>query len=1186
MRVRLLGSVDVADGGRPIAVTGLRRKAILAVLGLHAGDVVSAARLIEVVWGDAAATTRLNTVQSHVSYLRGVLGTRSAIVATPPGYRLDLPGEPTDVVVAERLISAGRQARDPAEGAELLRAALALWRDHPLLDVTEVSWLAEQADRLAALRLAARRALLDARLAFGEHEDLLAELRQLAGRHPFDERVQAQLVLALYRAGRQADALGVLREVRGVLAAELGIDPGPALRALEEAVLKQDPALAPPPPVITLRDPPPTPASPTLAPPTLAPPTLAPRHLTTAGPDLLGRADELRELRHLLAAMGTGTAPVALLAGDPGIGKTRLLGEFARWAERAGHPVLWGRAAEFEQDVPFAILRNALADRLAEVGPVGLAAIPAEDRALLHGIVPMPPGADTDPAGGTAVAERYRLYRAMRGLLEVLARPAGLVLILDDLHWADHGSAEFLDHLLRHPPRGRVLVAAAYRPRQLSGRLQRALGRAGQDGVARLVELSPLSFAEAEGLLPARLGEPQRRHLYEASGGNPFYLQALARGEVPRGAAGTAGADDAMPANVRAALAAELDTLSPTEALVAGAVAVAGADAAPDLLARVADLPLTRVLAALDGLVGRDLLRPLPRTDRFQFRHPLVRRVAYDAAGSGWRIGAHARAAAQLRLRGAPVAEQAHHVERSASRGDEAAVDILREAATVNLHSSPAAAAHWLGAALRLVPDDVMSAPVRFALLGLRAQALALSGQLRESRAALHDLLHLVPAEAAEMRAQLVVTCAGIERMLRHNREADGLLLTELARLPDRDGPAAAALLVGLASGQFQGGVPEDGEDWPRVALAAARRFDDRCLLADALVECVFADHGAGNVDGLTDGRLDEASALVDAMPDAEVARRLHVLAWLATAENSHERVDDAVRHTDRALDVAGATGQAYLSGGLHLVRSGSHLLTGELREAAAHLEDAREGAALAGTDGMLSLVLAAQSTVVALLGDLDLAFRLAKEGAAVAGSRRDIFGATAAAALASVHLDTGDPATCTELLAAYHDGSQRQITSPHLRARCYELLARAAAEQGHVARATGWADRAHAEVLAWSSPRRDGLARLARAHALGSTDAAGAAAQARAAAAVFAACGDRLHTGRAHLLAGAALAEADDADAARREFALARALFDVCGAPLLRAQALGAERRLGVPRPRVARRPAASDPTRGTSTP
>ncbi|HVQ94958.1 MAG TPA: AfsR/SARP family transcriptional regulator, partial [Mycobacteriales bacterium] len=250
MQVRLLGPVDVTADGVPRPVSGLRRKAVLAVLALHRGEIASTNRLVDAVWGDAAPPTAVNTLQSHVSHLRQVLGGKATIRTQPPGYLLDLGPDGTDVEVAERLIRAGSRSTEPAERVSYLRAALALWRGHPLVDVSGLAWLDEQAQRLSQLRLSAQQALVEARLALGEHAAVLPELEQLTLDHPFDEPLHRQLMLALYRAGRQADALAAYHRLRRALAHDLGIDPGQSLRDLEAAILRQDAALAPalPPP--------------------------------------------------------------------------------------------------------------------------------------------------------------------------------------------------------------------------------------------------------------------------------------------------------------------------------------------------------------------------------------------------------------------------------------------------------------------------------------------------------------------------------------------------------------------------------------------------------------------------------------------------------------------------------------------------------------------------------------------------------------------------------------------------------------------------------------------------------------------------------------------------------------------------------------------------------------------------
>ncbi len=243
MRVRLLGPVDAVVGGVPVSISGLRRRAVLAVLALHSGGIVGTGRLIEAVWAGKAGGVSSNTLQSHVSALRRVLGDRNAIIARAPGYLLDPGPGGTDVTEARRLVERGEYGADPAQSAAMLRAALALWRDRSLIDVGGVAWLDEQAAGLERLRTRAQLALIRARLALGEHAQLEPDLERLALAHPFDEQVHAQLMFALYRAGRQADALGVYRRLRTALADHLGIDPHQRLRDLETAILRQDPAL-------------------------------------------------------------------------------------------------------------------------------------------------------------------------------------------------------------------------------------------------------------------------------------------------------------------------------------------------------------------------------------------------------------------------------------------------------------------------------------------------------------------------------------------------------------------------------------------------------------------------------------------------------------------------------------------------------------------------------------------------------------------------------------------------------------------------------------------------------------------------------------------------------------------------------------------------------------------------------
>ena len=369
MQVRLLGPVDVTTGDVARPLPGVRRKSVLAALALHAGDVVSTDRLLDIVWEGGAGGT-LNTLQRHISYLRDALGDRSSILSSPPGYRLNLGADPTDVVVAERLIEQGRRQGDSARSAADYRAALRLWRGPSLVDVAGLDWFGQHADRLERLRLVAVEGLFDARLALGESAGLVPELETLARQLPFQESVHRQLMLALYRSGRQQEALAAFQRLRALLDEELGISPSAPLRSLQAAILHQDPDLDLPPPPVAVPAPPPA--------------TPLPAQLPLAVPGFAGRAAELALLDAVLTAQRDPASPsssavvIAAVSGMPGVGKTTLA---VHWAHQA--------AARFPDGQLYVNLRGfdpsaapldpnvALADFLGAFG-VSSARIPAD----------------------------------------------------------------------------------------------------------------------------------------------------------------------------------------------------------------------------------------------------------------------------------------------------------------------------------------------------------------------------------------------------------------------------------------------------------------------------------------------------------------------------------------------------------------------------------------------------------------------------------------------------------------------------------------------------------------------------------------------------------------------------------------------------------------------------------------
>jgi DNA-binding SARP family transcriptional activator len=243
MEFRILGPVEVVDGSRSLPLGGIRQRALLTALILRANEVVAVDELLDQVWGDDPPASGTRLVQVYVSQLRKLLG-EGVILTRPPGYVLEAAPDAFDFRRFQRLVARANGA-DPETAAAALREGLALWRGPPLADFTYDSFAQIEIARLQESRLAALEARIEADLALGRHADLVAELEATVVEHPLRERLRAQLMLALYRSGRQAEALEAYQQARRILVEELGIEPGRALRELEQAILKQDSELEP-----------------------------------------------------------------------------------------------------------------------------------------------------------------------------------------------------------------------------------------------------------------------------------------------------------------------------------------------------------------------------------------------------------------------------------------------------------------------------------------------------------------------------------------------------------------------------------------------------------------------------------------------------------------------------------------------------------------------------------------------------------------------------------------------------------------------------------------------------------------------------------------------------------------------------------------------------------------------------
>ena len=233
LRVGVLGPLEVRQGDHRVHIASVRQQALVALLALDAGQVVSVDRLIEGLWGDRVPADAVNALRHHVSRLRKTIG--PALVTRGSGYLLTVQQKDIDALQFTRLAGEARAALHQGrrnQAAAALRTALALWRGPPLEEFLDRDWARQAAARLGELYLAAVEDRIDIDLSMGLHAEVVEQLRALVGEHRFRERLWGQLMLALYRCGRQAEALAVFAEARQVLAEELGLDPGPELAGL------------------------------------------------------------------------------------------------------------------------------------------------------------------------------------------------------------------------------------------------------------------------------------------------------------------------------------------------------------------------------------------------------------------------------------------------------------------------------------------------------------------------------------------------------------------------------------------------------------------------------------------------------------------------------------------------------------------------------------------------------------------------------------------------------------------------------------------------------------------------------------------------------------------------------------------------------------------------------------------
>jgi DNA-binding SARP family transcriptional activator len=835
--IRLLGPVAAFRDGEPGALGGPRQRAVLARLALVAGQVVTIDRLIDDVWAGDPPATATNTVQSYVSLLRRALGGAGFVRRDGPGYVLEVARDMLDVHRFEDGVARATALLegDPAAAIELLDAALGEWRGPCLADVADEDWARAASVRWDELRLRAIEARFDALLAMGRAAEAATGLERMTDEHPLREGFVRRLMLALYRSGRQAAALRAYTRTRALLADELGLDPTPELSALQAAILAHDPTLVGPVPAAAVSETP----SPTAADPDLPGLALPATTARAAAPTLVGRQ---RELAVLDAAwdtvLETDRPALAVVVGEAGAGKTSIAAHVAATIHGTGATVLWGRAAQ-EALVPFEALVQALRTALLAMSP-GIRERVVANRGALAVLLPellqlVPTLRAELPA---AEVERYLLFETVAEMLASESSVRPILLVIDDVQWADSGTIKLLEHVLRHERGGRVLVLATQRdpsedPHPELDRLLMGLAR--DDELVRVPIGALDTVAVGELLRLAGRSDDDAADLRSATGGNAFFLTELI----------TSGGDPGsgeLPDSVRTMLGGRVDRLPPAGAQLLALSAVAGPLSTLPVLVAASDLDADEVLDAADVVVAAGLLRE-DGGGRLVTPHALVRHAVLGRLSGPRRNDLHRRVGTALRTAaGAEVspAEVAHHLfaagdlvspsERllaGVAAGDEAMA-----------RTSYEDAAAWAERARELAARVPPAEAALVELLDSAAQR-QLGERVRSEQAARHaaELAGTDPLLLARAAEKWVMSISGVGFSFGEGADPElvRVLTTAIALLPDDAVDHQVWLRSMLVSVLVETDEIERKEQLSADALAIARQAGDPGLIASAL---------------------------------------------------------------------------------------------------------------------------------------------------------------------------------------------------------------------------------------------------------------------------------------------------------------------------------------------------------------
>jgi DNA-binding SARP family transcriptional activator len=890
VHVRVLGALELVGAEGTVDLTGEKRRALLALLAVRAGEVLTVDRIVEELWGEAAQGAT-GTVQTYVSQLRKVLraGEGITIETAAGGYRLVAADDAIDGRAFE--IAAGRAlvAVEAKERLEFAETALDLWRGDPLAEFAGQAWADRISQAWQQRKLAVLEVRAQARLELGRERDAIADLERDVVEHPFHERFWMLYATALYRAGRPTDALRAIDEVRSRLADELGVAIGPELVDLERRILDHDPGLRH---VAGDR------------------PRIQARLAAPPPGGLHGRIEEREQLQEAWRRAVGGAPQVVLLGGEPGIGKTSLAGWMAREVDRDGGLAAGGRADE-DLGLPYQVWAEVLehlvehtpAETLdAHIGRHGGALsmlVPSLDRR----VGPLPARRSGDPE-----TERFLTWASAIFLVRQLSDRTPVLIVLDDLQWADAPSLDLLHHAVRSGELGRVLIVATYRDAEATEPLTQLIATLGREGAVQRT-LDVLSLTDTIELTRSLSGAPERsigEAVHRETGGNPFFTQELLRYLTESGALDASATTLAVDPEVLAAL----HLPAGVQGVVHRRVTRLGGDAEA-LLTLAAVIGTTFDLATLVRAAERDDVSVLADLDRardaslvvehepgqFAFAHALVAHTLVGDLGQAPRTTMHERVGRAIEAgpdADARVGELAHHWAEAGDAGREKAIEYARRAGDRALAAlAPAEAGDWYARGLEL---DAAFAAGRGSLrveltvaLG-RAEHQSGNPSHRETLLAAAVLAQESADGSSLVQAALANTRGFASNVLEPDRERRAVL--EAALDVAEDLATRSRLLAALAiEHQFQNVVL--GSELRDRAVQTARKSGDARALIAALISAPTTPPVNRAEDALATAEeavalsesLDDPALLFLTMSRLAVARLRAGLDWRADAD-------------------------------------------------------------------------------------------------------------------------------------------------------------------------------------------------------------------------------------------------------------------------------------------------------------